>query len=149
MHNVSAHFRSHASVQLPRHEIPENGLTRGEVRVVPDPMFGMNPDPDATQLGLLHKIGRTMSDVRINTDRVRGGDFVSAAVETDGVDQVVAIMCRSDVFAEDARKQRRISDIRLIDHERHVAGSDPFGGRGATKIGGASLRHRGGRRTCA
>ena len=101
--NVTALYRSHATVDLLCDELQGIGVSRGDIRVVPDQTEGLGhsglgsePQPVAA----LHGLDLPDEDVRAYEDRVRSGDvLVSVQVDEDRVPEVERIMRRPENFA--------------------------------------------------
>lgn len=101
--NVTALYRSHATVDLLCDELQSVGVSRGDIRVVPDQTEGLGHSglgSDPQPIDELHDLDLPEEDVRRYEDRVRSGDvLVSVKVDEDQVPRVEDIMRRPENFA--------------------------------------------------
>jgi hypothetical protein len=113
--NVTALYRSHATVDLLCEELRAVGVDRTDIKVVPTPTEGLGQaglGSDPQPIPALHDLELPQDDVRAYEDRVRGGDvLVSVQVDEAMVGSVEEIMRSPENFAH------------LHDHDRDGNGS--------------------------
>lgn len=134
--NVTALYRSHATVDLLRRELEEIGLSLGDVRVVPDAVDGLGvvglgspPQP----IPSLHELDLPPEDVRAYEDRVRKGDvLVSVSVDEDQVSRVEAIMRSPENFAHLHQSRAPGPEAGEGHSNARLAGAELIGGRGVS-----------------
>lgn len=101
--NVTALYRSHATVDLLCEELRSIGVDHDDIKVVPDPTEGLGQaglGSDPQPIPALHDLELPQDDVRAYEDRVRGGDvLVSVQVDEALVGQVEEIMRSPENFA--------------------------------------------------
>jgi len=101
--NVTALYRSHATVDLLCEQLEAAGVSRGDIRVVPDPTEGLGQGglgSDPQPIAALHDLDLPADDVRAYEDRVRAGDvLVSVQADEDTVPRVEQIMRSPENFA--------------------------------------------------
>lgn len=133
LRNVTALYRSRATVELLRDELQGIGVSGGDIRVVPDEAeelghsgLGSEPQPIAP----LHDLGLPDEDVRVYEDRVRGGDvLVSVRVDEDQAPEVERIMRSPENFAHMHEPRAMGSVTREVVHPDHgVTRTETLGG---------------------